>query len=119
MSTLFLCAAGNPEGIRLALEVNAAARRWERILLLDDDPAKQGSTILDVPVAGGFAALAGHLPGDEAVNLVARSTKGRDAARASVERMIAWGPERVILAHGRWYPENGVAELRRAFRWLL
>jgi hypothetical protein len=30
--------------------------------------------------------------------------------------MIAWEPERVILAHGRWYDRAGAAELRRAFR---
>ena len=28
-------------------------------------------------------------------------------------------PELIILAHGRWCAENGVAELRRAFRWAL
>ena len=33
--------------------------------------------------------------------------------------MIAWNPERVILAHGRWYDAGGAAELRRAFAWLL
>jgi hypothetical protein len=33
--------------------------------------------------------------------------------------MIAWNPERIILAHGRWYRDNAVAELKRAFRWLL
>lgn len=43
----------------------------------------------------------------------------RPAVRTAVERMIAWGPERILLAHGRWYPANGVAELRRAFRWVL
>ena len=65
--------------------------------------------------------LAGNLDPDGRTprDMQATFRKGRDAARASVERMIAWGPERVILAHGRWYPENGVAELRRAFRWLL
>jgi hypothetical protein len=31
---------------------------------------------------------------------------------------MAWHPQRVILAHGRWYQENGEAELRRAFRWV-
>ncbi len=45
--------------------------------------------------------------------------KGRDAARASVWRIVGWAPERVILAHGRWYAQNGEAELRRAFRWIL
>ncbi|MBF9035007.1 DUF4336 domain-containing protein [Rhodobacterales bacterium HKCCE2091] len=42
----------------------------------------------------------------------------RDALRGAVRRMIDWGPERVILAHGRWYETGGVAELRRAFAWL-
>lgn len=45
---------------------------------------------------------------------------GREARlRAAVERMIGWAPERVILAHGRWYETDGAAELRRAFRWVL
>lgn len=43
----------------------------------------------------------------------------RKAVRAAVERMIAWNPERVIMAHGRWYDGNAVAELRRAFRSVL
>ena len=42
----------------------------------------------------------------------------RDAIAAAVGRMIAWNPQRIILSHGRWYPDNGVAELRRAFRWI-
>lgn len=33
-----------------------------------------------------------------------------------VETMLTWKPERIILAHGRWYPKHGTAELRRAFR---
>lgn len=85
MTTLYLCAAGNPEGVRLALEVNDASRRWDRIVLLDDDATKLGIEILGVPVLAGFAALAGHQPGDEAVNLVARTTKGRNGARARIE----------------------------------
>ncbi len=44
---------------------------------------------------------------------------GRGALREAVERMLAWEPERVLLAHGRWYPRRGVDELRRAFRWVL
>lgn len=39
--------------------------------------------------------------------------------RAAVERMIAWQPERIILAHGRWYESSAEAELRRAFRFVL
>lgn len=39
--------------------------------------------------------------------------------RPAVETMIAWRPERIIIAHGRWYQTNAEAELRRAFRWAL
>ncbi len=96
MSSLYLCAAGNPEGVRLALEVNDAAQRWDRIVILDDDPAKHGLDILGCPVVGPFGALADHQPGDEAVNLVARSTKGRDGARAKIE---SFGIALVSLVH--------------------
>lgn len=43
----------------------------------------------------------------------------RDALRTAVETMVAWSPERVILAHGRWFDRDGTAELERAFAWLL
>jgi hypothetical protein len=43
----------------------------------------------------------------------------RTQLRAAVLTMIRWNPERIILAHGRCYEQNGAAELRRAFRWLL
>jgi hypothetical protein len=43
----------------------------------------------------------------------------REDLRNAVTQMIAWDPERIILAHGRWYERNGKAELKRAFRWLL
>jgi hypothetical protein len=43
----------------------------------------------------------------------------RNTVRAAVQRMIAWEPERIIIAHGRWYERNAPAELKRAFRWVL
>lgn len=43
----------------------------------------------------------------------------RKAVRAAVQRMMAWNPEKIILAHGRWYDRDGSNELRRAFRWVL
>ncbi|WP_076862956.1 DUF4336 domain-containing protein [Bradyrhizobium mercantei] len=45
-------------------------------------------------------------------------SRDRAAMKAAVARMIEWDPERIILAHGRWYDCNGRAELERAFRWL-
>jgi len=53
-----------------------------------------------------------------AARSLSRSTTDRDAARASLQQLLAWQPARIILAHGRWYAENAEAELRRAFRWL-
>ncbi len=41
----------------------------------------------------------------------------RETLRAAAERMIAWAPERVILAHGRIYDHDATAELRRALAW--
>lgn len=84
-TTLYLCGASNPEGVRLAQRVNASAKRWDRFLLLDDDAAKHGQRVLGVEVAGPFAALAGgHARSSEAVNLVARTAKSRSAARAKL-----------------------------------
>ncbi len=42
----------------------------------------------------------------------------KDEARESAHKLIAFEPERIIIAHGRWYERDGTAELRRAFRWL-
>ncbi len=84
MGTLYLCAAGNPVGVRLALTVQRERPRWERIVLLDDDRDKHGQDILGVPVIGGFDQLALTEPGDEAVNFVARSTAGRARARERI-----------------------------------
>lgn len=42
----------------------------------------------------------------------------KERARKCYKQMVAWHPEKVILAHGRWYDKNGTAELKRAFQWL-
>jgi hypothetical protein len=56
----------------------------------------------------------GKTPIDLRMTFVGR----KRAARDSLQRMLAWRPERIVLAHGRWYPSGGTAELARAFRWL-
>lgn len=43
----------------------------------------------------------------------------RRAARASVERILAWPAEKVLMAHGTPVNANGQAFLRRAFGWLI
>ena len=42
----------------------------------------------------------------------------KEQSRSCLEKMLQWNPEKVILAHGRWYEKDGTTELRRAFRWL-
>jgi sugar O-acyltransferase (sialic acid O-acetyltransferase NeuD family) len=76
--TLYLCGAGNAEGVRLALTTNRIFGRWDRIVLLDDDASKHGTTILGVEIVGGFGVLEGLRPDDaELVNMVARTTPRR------------------------------------------
>jgi sugar O-acyltransferase (sialic acid O-acetyltransferase NeuD family) len=81
MKTLYLCGAGNPEGARLALAVNKAHKRWDRIIILDDDPSKHGISILGIEIKGPFSLLADADPvTDEVSNMVAGSTRARKSA---------------------------------------
>ncbi|RMG44602.1 MAG: hypothetical protein D6718_09760 [Acidobacteria bacterium] len=85
MRTLYLCGGGNPEGVRLALRVNEVEKRWDRIVLLDDDPAKHGREFMGVPCIGGFGVLAEADPKRSWVaNLVARTTVRRWRARNKI-----------------------------------
>jgi sugar O-acyltransferase (sialic acid O-acetyltransferase NeuD family) len=86
MSTLFLCGAGNSEGVRLALRVNEHEARWDRIVLLDDDPSRHGESLLCVGILGAFSLLGEFArEGDEVSNFVARTTAGRSAARQKIK----------------------------------
>jgi sugar O-acyltransferase (sialic acid O-acetyltransferase NeuD family) len=80
-STLFLCGAGNAEGVRLALRINEKESRWEKIVILDDDQDKKGKSILNVNIEGSFELLKHADPKNtEVANLVARTTTKRFAA---------------------------------------
>lgn len=86
-STLFLCGAGNAEGVRLALRVNERKPQWEKIVILDDDPQKKGASILGIEIAGPFDLLKQADPADaEAANLVARTTVKRHAAYQKIKQ---------------------------------
>ncbi|HEV7346525.1 MAG TPA: DUF4336 domain-containing protein [Devosia sp.] len=94
--------------------------RPSRTLVLTDlienfEPHKLGFVGRVLTKLGGVSDPDGQMPRD--MRLTFRSQ--RQQLRQAVEQMISWAPERIILAHGRWYPANGVKELRRAFRWLL
>ena len=42
----------------------------------------------------------------------------RSLARTSVRKALAWIPEQVVVAHGRWIRSNGAEILRTSLRWL-
>ncbi|MBB97883.1 MAG: DUF4336 domain-containing protein [Rhodobacteraceae bacterium] len=65
--------------------------------------------------------LAGILDPDGSMPRDMRATfrGGEDQLRGAIRQMIDWAPERVILAHGRWFQSRGTEELRRAFAWVL
>ncbi|MBZ9556516.1 MULTISPECIES: DUF4336 domain-containing protein [unclassified Modicisalibacter] len=46
------------------------------------------------------------------------STIRRRAARAAIQRLLAYDPENVIMAHGAWQRGHGRAFLERTFSWL-
>jgi len=56
----------------------------------------------------------GKLPIDLRLGFLGRHARLRE----SIKTLLSWQPEKIILAHGRWYPSNGTAELKRAFRWV-
>lgn len=67
-----------------------------------------------------LAWLGGVLDPDGKAPLDMRMTfTGRKRlAREGFDRIMAWHPQQVILAHGRCYERNAETELRRAFRWV-
>lgn len=94
--------------------------RASRTLILTDlienfEPRKVGFWSRPLLRAAGVLDPDGKAPADMRMSFFG----GRRKLRAAVERMIGWAPDRVILAHGRWYDRDGVGELRRAFRWAL
>lgn len=87
MKTLFLCGAGNPEGVRLATKINRASSRWERIVVLDDDASKLGQSSFGVTVAGPFSLLEeAESDSGEVASLVARTAVKRWAAWEKIEQ---------------------------------
>jgi hypothetical protein len=95
--------------------------RASRTLVLTDlienfEPARLDSFALRwLTRLGGVQDPDGKMPRDLRVTFA----RQRPQLKRAVERMLAWRPERIILAHGRWYTSDGVTELHRAFRWLL
>lgn len=92
--------------------------RATRSLLLTDlienfEPQKLGLIASWMTWFGAAQHPDGQMPRDMRLNY-----RKRAELRSAVDTMLAWNPERIILAHGKWYEQRGADELRRAFRWL-
>jgi hypothetical protein len=98
----------------------ALFHRASRTLLLTDlvlnlEPAKLP------PLARPLLRLFGTTAPDGKAPVYLRRVIGMrraEAARAAA-RLLAWEPERVVFAHGRWFERDGAAALRRSLAWLL
>lgn len=94
--------------------------RASRTLVLTDlienfEGNKIGPLMRCMACLGGVLDPHGSMPRDMRLTFLGR----RKELKAVIEQMIALVPERVIIAHGRWYASSGTEELRRAFAWLL
>jgi len=65
-----------------------------------------------------FARLSGILNRLSVDLFVRITTKDKRAARTSVDRILQWPFERIIVAHGDIIEKNAPSALRRAFAWL-
>lgn len=66
-----------------------------------------------------FFTLLGGWRGFRTTMLDRMVTKDRAGARASLERMLAWDFDRVVVCHGAVLESAGKAALARAYDWLL
>jgi hypothetical protein len=95
--------------------------RTSRTLVLTDlienfEPRKLHSWLMRLLTwIGGVQDPHGSMPRDMRLSFA----RTKPELIAAVRRMIAFNPERIVIAHGRWYDRDGRAELVRAFRWLL
>ena len=96
---LLLIGAGGlaRETLELVRAVNAAARTWELLGVLDDDPATHGRPILGVEVIGPAEAVHDH---PDALVVACVASPGRPAAAARLVSRLALPPERyATLVH--------------------
>jgi hypothetical protein len=98
----------------------AFLHRPSRTLLLTDLIDNLEGDRLPLPTRL-FAGLAGALAPNGKAPIYLRmvvNLRRRDATAAAA-RIIAWKPERVIFAHGRWFDCDGSTRLRRSLSWLV
>lgn len=107
------------KGSRLLEEVVFFHKKSKTLILTDlienFEPDKTESKFYKLLYKlGGIASPDGQTPRD----LRATFIGNKEIARASFKRILSWEPEKIIIAHGKWFEKDGVKELKRAFRWL-
>ncbi len=65
-----------------------------------------------------LARLWGIVEGKGYAPLEWRLSFNREKTRQTKNKMLAWNPEKVIMAHGEWQNENGRAFLEKSFEWV-
>jgi hypothetical protein len=101
-----------------ALEEVAFFHRASRTAILTDlvqkfDPATLHGWRLAIMKLDGLVGANGSTPREWRL-----SFWNRAAARKAKQEVLAWDPERVIIAHGEWVRDNGRDVLERSLRWL-
>lgn len=102
-------------GNKIAEEV-VFFHRASRTLILTDVCAHLRGPV--PPLTRLLARLAGVYNRFGQSRLYRLLTRDKNAARASLSRILTWDFDRVIMAHGAIVPTGGKAKMRRAFAWL-
>ncbi|HVL71749.1 MAG TPA: DUF4336 domain-containing protein [Beijerinckiaceae bacterium] len=84
-------------------------------LIVNVEPEKMPALLRPVVRLLGVAAPDGSTP--PYVRALVR--RRREQAAEAGQRILDWGAERVVFAHGRWFERDGAAELRRRLSWLV
>jgi len=112
---IYLLGAANPETIRMILAIQRASPNIEFPALLDNDPAKKGTSFHGLPVVGGLDLVPG-LAGEDVgfVNLITGNLVARyETTRKMVElggRLVNFIHPSVELTMTRWGLGNYIQE---------
>lgn len=105
---------GNP----LIEEVIFFHKKSRTIIL--DDLIQNHLPVNAKPLRNALFKLAGVLHPDGGVPLDARlSFIHRDVARRSLQKLLSWDFDKLIIAHGVCIETNAKAFIKRAFKWLM
>jgi hypothetical protein len=92
--------------------------RTSRTLVLVDLIQNLQSSRLP-PLTAAVAKLSRATIGRTAAHVRVVTALGGAEAKEQIRHLLSLEPERVVFAHGRWFPSGAAERLRQAFDWLL